>query len=99
MLNWRKVCTVLSVLLLSGILWLNLFGSPLAAYHLKQDVKENLAQQGYHIEELSQFDVMYDRDGRNKYMVKVVYSDSPNEVHYYCYDGDQELQELEQIGK
>ena len=42
---------------------------------------------------------MYDRNGRNKYMVKVVYSDSPNEVHYYCYDGDQELQELEQIGK
>ena len=36
MSNWRKVCTVLSVLLLAGLLWLNLFGSPLAAYHFKQ---------------------------------------------------------------
>ena len=44
--TWRKVCTGVSVIILVLILGLNLFGSPIASWHLEQQVREHLMSTG-----------------------------------------------------
>ena len=97
MLNWRKVCTVLSVLLLVTILLLNQFGSPLACYRLEKQVYSHLQAQGYQQEDIAEMKVYYDRNARNKYVAEVQFTSMPDRLYHYCYDSDQQIQETEQI--
>ena len=97
--SWRKVCTILAVVLLAVILLLNYFGSPLTRYQLERQVADYLQELGYQQEDLAELNSVYDRHARNKYMVKVVFADAPKAAHYYYYDEELELQEVEQIGK
>lgn len=84
--SWRKVCTIVSIVLLAVILLLNYFGSPLTRYQLEQQVADYLQEQGYQQEDLAELSSVYDRHARNKYMVKVVFTDAPEAVRYYYYD-------------
>ena len=97
--SWRKICTVVSVLLLAAILLLNHFGSPVTRYQLERQVAVYLENQGYEQAEIAQLDSLYDKHGHHKYMVKVVFADAPEAAHYYYYNSELELQEVEQIGQ
>lgn len=44
---WRKLCTVLTIVLLLGVVLLNQFGSPLTHYAMERDVMEYLQTLGY----------------------------------------------------
>ncbi len=48
---WRKLCTVLSLVLLAGILFVSCFGSPLVRYQLERQVQTYLEAQGYQEED------------------------------------------------
>lgn len=96
---WRKVCTVLTVLLLLGVVLLNQFGSPLTRYAMERDVSEYLQTIGYARRNIQSVQAVYNRDAQSPYMVEVIFTNAPQQCHYYVYDSKRELQEIEKIGK
>ncbi len=92
---WRKVCAVLTVLLLAAAVLLGCFGSPLARYSLEQDVRAYLAEAGYRAEDLTDLTVEYNRREQNKYVVRVIFADKPDAPRYYYCDDDLEIRELQ----
>lgn len=97
--NWRKVCTGMSVIILALILGLNLFGSPVASWHLERQVRAHLIASGLNEEEILSTKAVYQRDNQNSYIVQVVFTDEPEIVHYYHRNVDKEIQELEHISQ
>ena len=96
---WRKVCTVLTILLLLGVVLLNQFGSPLTCYAMEREVTEYLQMIGYAERDIQTVQAVYNRDEQRPYMVKVVFKEAPQQVFYYVYDSKRELQKIEKIGE
>ena len=96
---WRKLCTVLTIVLLLGVVLLNQFGSPLTRYAMERDVMEYLQTLGYAQQDVQAMKAVYNKNDQNPYMVEVTFMDAPQQVHYYVYDDNRELQEIEKNGK
>ncbi len=97
--NWRKVCTGLSVIILVLILGLNLFGSPIAAQALEQQVYDHLIASGLSEEDIFSTKVVYQRDKQTSYVVQVVFTAEPEIVHYYYSNVDNQIQEMESVSQ
>ena len=97
MYNWRKACTVLTVVVLLAVILLSQFGSPLTRLQMKRQVAQYLQEQGYTVEQLAEVQTVYDKREQNEYLVKVVFADAPDKAHYYFYDEDKQIQELEKL--
>ena len=97
MYNWRKACTVLTVVVLLAVILLSQFGSPLTRLQMKRQVAQYLQEQGYTVEQLAEVQTVYDKREQNEYLVKVVFADAPDQAHYYFYDEDKQIQELEKL--
>ena len=97
--NWRKVCTGVSVIILVLILFLNLFGSPIAARSLEQQVHKHLMDTGLTEEDILSAKAVYQRDKQTSYVVQVVFTAEPEIVHYYYRNVDDKIQEIEIVGQ
>ena len=97
MYNWRKACTVLTVVVLLAVILLSQFGSPLTRLQMKRQVAQYLQEQGYTVEQLAEVQTVYDKREQNEYLVKVVFADAPDTAHYYFYDENKQIQELEKL--
>lgn len=95
---WRKMCTILTILLLLGVVLLNQFGSPVTHYMMERQVRDYLQERGYVQQDLLKVQTIYSREERNPYTVQVFFADAPNQPHYYVYDDNQKIQEIEKIG-
>ena len=82
MYNWRKACTVLTVVVLLAVILLSQFGSPLTRLQMKRQVAQYLQEQGYTVEQLAEVQTVYDKREQNEYLVKVVFADAPDKAHY-----------------
>ena len=97
--TWRKVCTGVSVIILILILGLNLFGSPIASWHLEQQVREHLISTDMAEEDILSAKTVYQRDKQTSYMVQIVFTAEPEIVHYYYSNVDNQIQEMEFVGQ
>ena len=97
--TWRKVCTGVSVIILVLFLGLNLFGSPIASWHLEQQVREHLMSTGLTEEDIFSAKTVYQRDKQTSYVVQVVFTAEPEIVHYYYSNVDNQIQEMESVGQ
>ena len=97
--NWRKVCTGVSVIILVLILYLDLFGSPIASWHLEQQVREHLIGTGLTEEDIFSTKAVYQRDKQTSYVVQVVFTAEPEIVHYYYSNVDNQIQEMEFVSQ
>ena len=61
MYNWRKACTVLTVVVLLAVILLSQFGSPLTRLQMKRQVAQYLQEQGYTVEQLAEVQTVYDK--------------------------------------
>jgi len=93
------LCTALSLVLLTGILFVSCFGSPLIRYQLERQVQTYLEAQGYQEEDWTRLRTVYNRQEQNKYLVEVEFTAMPEQVYYYVHDPEHGVQQLEKIGK
>ena len=97
--TWRKVCTGLTAVIMVLVLYLSLFGSPLAAWHLERQVQHHLIASGLTEEDILSAKTVYQRDKQTSYVVQVVFAEEPEIVHYYYCNVDKEIQEMEHVSQ
>lgn len=97
--NWRKVCTGLTVLFLILILSLVIFGSPVTAWYLEQQVGQYLTDCGFTEEDILSMKSTYQKDKQIRYVVQVVFAEEPEIVHYYYCNLDKEIQEIDFVNQ
>ena len=95
----RKTCTGITIGLLILFLLLAQFGSPLAGLRMERQVYSLLRNQGYGVEEIGDIQILYNPDERYAYKAEVFFRDHGGYTRRYIYNSEQELQELEQIGR
>lgn len=66
---------------------------------MERQVFSYLQEQGYEKQDFSQVKAVYSPNEQHKYMVEVIFADAPQKVHYYFYDVENGIKELERIGK
>lgn len=96
---WRQLCTITTIILLVAVLLLNQFGSPLACYMMERQVYSYLQAQGYGTEDIADIRIRYNPEERYVYTAEATFLDHGGYTRYYCYNGEQEIQILEKIGK
>lgn len=96
---WRQVCTIITIILLVLVVLLSQFGSPLAGLLMERQVYSLLQTQGYGAEDIAGIQILYNPGERHVYTAEVTFRDHGGYTHYYIYNGDQELQELERFSK
>ena len=76
---------------------LDLFFAKLSAYYRVPLHKRCLLYTSQ--QDVQVMKAVYNKNDQNPYMVEVTFMDAPQQVHYYVYDDNRELQEIEKIGK
>lgn len=84
----RKICGILSLIIIGLMLLSILFGSPIAIYLTERGVTEYLLEQGIAEEEILSVKGHYLRKGdpNVKYYAEVKLADQPDEVLLFQYD-------------
>lgn len=97
--TWRKVCTGIAGIIMIIMLYLSFWGSPITAWQLERQVERYLLETGLSQEDILSSKTVYQRDKQTNYIVQVIFVAEPEIVHYYYYNVDKEIQEMEYISQ
>ncbi len=97
--SWRKIYTVVTIILLLMVLLLRQFGSPVVGYLMERQVYLYLQEQGYRNEDIADIHIIYDPERRHAYTAEAIFLDHGGYKQYYCYNEDKIVQSFEKIEK
>lgn len=84
-MHLRKICSILTIIVLFAGMWFYFCGTPWALFWLERETKQQLIAEGYQEEQIDSLEAYYDRSTQYKYFSRVTLQEQ-DEEWVYCYD-------------